>query len=36
VSGIDYITGDDGLGALRRNLEQIQVRRDDARSHNDN
>ena len=35
LSGIDYITGDDGLGALRRNLEQIQVRRDDARSHND-
>jgi len=29
----EYITGDDGLGALRRNLERIQARRDDAQSH---
>jgi len=28
-----YITGDDGLGALRRNLERIQARRADAQSH---
>ena len=35
LSGMDYITGDDNHGALRRNLEQIQVRRDDARSHDD-
>jgi hypothetical protein len=26
----EYITGDDGLSALRRNLERIQARRDDA------
>ena len=29
----EYITGDDGLGALRRNLERIQARLDDAQSH---
>jgi hypothetical protein len=29
----EYITGDDGLGALRRNLERIQARRDDVQSH---
>ena len=29
----EYITGDDGLAALRRNLERIQARRDDAHSH---
>ncbi|MFI5456429.1 MAG: hypothetical protein ACHRXM_13350 [Isosphaerales bacterium] len=29
----EYITGNDGLGALRRNLERIQARRDDAQSH---
>ena len=29
----EYITGDDGLGALRRNLERIQAHRDDAQSH---
>jgi hypothetical protein len=28
----EYISGDDGLGALRRNLERIQARRDDERS----
>jgi hypothetical protein len=28
----EYITGDDGLGALRRNLERIQARREDAQS----
>jgi hypothetical protein len=31
----EYITGDDGLGALRRNLERIQARRDDVLSHDD-
>ena len=29
----EYITGDDGLGALRRNLERIQARRDDVQTH---
>jgi hypothetical protein len=29
----EYITGDDGLGALRRNLERIQARRTDTHSH---
>jgi hypothetical protein len=28
----EYITGDDGLGALRRNLERIQARREDLHS----
>jgi hypothetical protein len=28
----EYIMGDDGLGALRRNLERIQARRDDTQS----
>jgi hypothetical protein len=27
----EYITGDDGLGALKRNLERIQSRRDEAK-----
>jgi hypothetical protein len=31
----EYITGDDGLGALRRNLERIQARRDDESAHHD-
>ena len=35
LPAMQYITGDDGLGTLRRNLERIQGRRDDARSHND-
>jgi hypothetical protein len=26
----EYINGEDGLGALRRNLERIQARREDA------
>jgi hypothetical protein len=29
----EYITGDDGLGALRRNLERIHARREDLQSH---
>jgi hypothetical protein len=29
----EYITGDDGLGALRRNLERIEAPRDDLPSH---
>jgi hypothetical protein len=29
----EYINGDDGLGALRRNLERIQARCDDAQAH---
>jgi hypothetical protein len=31
----EYITGEDGLGALRRNLERIQARRDDDQAHHD-
>jgi hypothetical protein len=31
----EYITGDDGLGALKRNLERIQSRRDEAKAHED-
>jgi hypothetical protein len=31
----EYITGEDGLGALRRNLERIQARRDDGPAHHD-
>jgi hypothetical protein len=29
----EYITGDDGLGALKRNLERIHSRRDEAKAH---
>jgi len=29
----EYITGEDGLGALRRNLERIQARLDDGQAH---
>jgi hypothetical protein len=35
LTGVEYITGNDGLGALRHDLEQIQARRDNARSHDD-
>jgi chromosome segregation ATPase len=35
LSSVEYITDTDGLGTLRRNLEQIHMRRDDARSRND-
>ena len=31
----EYITGEDGLGALRRDLERIQARRDDDQAHHD-
>ena len=31
----EYITGEDGLGALRRNLERIQARCDDDQAHHD-
>ena len=31
----EYITGEDGLGALRRNLERIQARRDEDLAHRD-
>ena len=31
----EYITVDDGLGALKRNLERIQSRRDEAKAHED-
>ena len=31
----EYINGEDGLGALRRNLERIQARRDDDQAHHD-
>jgi hypothetical protein len=35
LSGMEYISGDDGIGALRRDLEQIQARRGDTQSHDD-
>jgi hypothetical protein len=35
LSNMNYITADEDLGDLRRNLEQIQARRDDARSHDE-
>jgi hypothetical protein len=31
----EYINGEDGLGALRRNLERIQARRDEDQAHRD-
>ena len=34
-SGLHYIPREDGLEPLSRNLEQVQVVHDDARSHND-
>ncbi len=34
-SGVPYVSREDGLGSLDRNLEEIQAVHDDARSHND-
>jgi hypothetical protein len=34
-SGVEFIAGNDGLGALRHSLEQIQARHDDGRSDDD-